>query len=455
MKRFIDTLRNIFKIQELRQRILLTLGLLLIYRLGSYVVLPGIDPVALKEGGSEGGGLAGILDLFAGGAFSRASIFALGIMPYISASIAVQLLTMAVPAFQKMQKDGESGRNKLNQVTRYLTIAITAAQAVGFVINLKSESFNAIVNSAKNGDNLTFTFWLSTVFVLIAGTMFVMWLGEKITDKGLGNGISLIIMVGIAGRLPQSIIGEFQLKLGGEESGGLLALIIEMLAWLAIIIGTIALVQAVRKIPLTSAKRQASGATAVEGPRNYIPLKVNTAGVMPIIFAQAIMFLPATIAQFFPESDIMSEFGRNFADYTSVVYNVILAVLIILFTYFYTSLSVPANQMAEDLKKSNAFVPGIAPGEATSAFIDDILSKITLPGAIFLSAIAILPAVAKIFKVSSEFSQFFGGTSLLILVGVILDTLQQVESYLLMKQYDGLMSSGRVRGRRDNVEVNK
>jgi preprotein translocase subunit SecY len=455
MKRFIDTLRNIFKIQELRQRILLTLGLLLIYRLGSYVVLPGIDPVALKEGGSEGGGLAGILDLFAGGAFSRASIFALGIMPYISASIAVQLLTMAVPAFQKMQKDGESGRNKLNQVTRYLTIAITAAQAVGFVINLKSESFNAIVNSAKNGDNLTFTFWLSTVFVLIAGTMFVMWLGEKITDKGLGNGISLIIMVGIAGRLPQSIIGEFQLKLGGEESGGLLALIIEMLAWLAIIIGTIALVQAVRKIPLTSAKRQASGATAVEGPRNYIPLKVNTAGVMPIIFAQAIMFLPATIAQFFPESDVMSEFGRNFADYTSVVYNVILAVLIILFTYFYTSLSVPANQMAEDLKKSNAFVPGIAPGEATSAFIDDILSKITLPGAIFLSAIAILPAVAKIFKVSGEFSQFFGGTSLLILVGVILDTLQQVESYLLMKQYDGLMSSGRVRGRRDNVEVNK
>jgi preprotein translocase subunit SecY len=455
MKRFIDTLRNIFKIQELRQRILLTLGLLLIYRLGSYVVLPGIDPVALKESGSEGGGLAGILDLFAGGAFSRASIFALGIMPYISASIAVQLLTMAVPAFQKMQKDGESGRNKLNQVTRYLTIAITAAQAVGFVINLKSESFNAIVNSAKNGDNLTFTFWLSTVFVLIAGTMFVMWLGEKITDKGLGNGISLIIMVGIAGRLPQSIIGEFQLKLGGEESGGLLALIIEMLAWLAIIIGTIALVQAVRKIPLTSAKRQASGATAVEGPRNYIPLKVNTAGVMPIIFAQAIMFLPATIAQFFPESDVMSEFGRNFADYTSVVYNVILAVLIILFTYFYTSLSVPANQMAEDLKKSNAFVPGIAPGEATSAFIDDILSKITLPGAIFLSAIAILPAVAKIFKVSGEFSQFFGGTSLLILVGVILDTLQQVESYLLMKQYDGLMSSGRVRGRRDNVEVNK
>ncbi|MFY8131884.1 MAG: preprotein translocase subunit SecY [Bacteroidia bacterium] len=455
MKRFIDTLRNIFKIQELRQRILLTLGLLLIYRLGSYVVLPGIDPVALKEGGSEGGGLAGILDLFAGGAFSRASIFALGIMPYISASIAVQLLTMAVPAFQKMQKDGESGRNKLNQVTRYLTIAITAAQAVGFVINLKSESFNAIVNSAKNGDNLTFTFWLSTVFVLIAGTMFVMWLGEKITDKGLGNGISLIIMVGIAGRLPQSIIGEFQLKLGGEESGGLLALIIEMLAWLAIIIGTIALVQAVRKIPLTSAKRQASGATAVEGPRNYIPLKVNTAGVMPIIFAQAIMFLPATIAQFFPESDVMSEFGRNFADYTSVVYNVILAVLIILFTYFYTSLSVPANQMAEDLKKSNAFVPGIAPGEATSAFIDEILSKITLPGAIFLSAIAILPAVAKIFKVSGEFSQFFGGTSLLILVGVILDTLQQVESYLLMKQYDGLMSSGRVRGRRDNVEVNK
>jgi preprotein translocase subunit SecY len=455
MKRFIETLRNIFKIQELRQRILLTLGLLLIYRLGSYVVLPGIDPVALKEGGSEGGGLAGILDLFAGGAFSRASIFALGIMPYISASIAVQLLTMAVPAFQKMQKDGESGRNKLNQVTRYLTIAITAAQAVGFVINLKTESFNAIVNSAKNGDNLTFTFWLSTVFVLIAGTMFVMWLGEKITDKGLGNGISLIIMVGIAGRLPQSIIGEFQLKLGGEESGGLLALIIEMLAWLAIIIGTIALVQAVRKIPLTSAKRQASGATAVEGPRNYIPLKVNTAGVMPIIFAQAIMFLPATIAQFFPENDVMSEFGRNFADYTSVVYNVVLAVLIILFTYFYTSLSVPANQMAEDLKKSNAFVPGIAPGEATSAFIDDILSKITLPGAIFLSAIAILPAVAKIFKVSGEFSQFFGGTSLLILVGVILDTLQQVESYLLMKQYDGLMSSGRVRGRRDNVEINK
>jgi preprotein translocase subunit SecY len=453
MKRFIETLRNIFKIQELRQRIILTLGLLLIYRLGSYVVLPGIDPVALKEGGNGGGGLAGILDLFAGGAFSRASIFALGIMPYISASIAVQLLTMAVPAFQKMQKDGESGRNKLNQVTRYLTIAITAAQAIGFVINLKAESFGAIVDSAKNGDNLTFTFWLSTIFVLIAGTMFVMWLGEKITDKGLGNGISLVIMVGIAGRLPQSLIGEFQLKLGGEESGGLLALIIEMLVWLAIIIGVIALVQGVRKIPLTSAKRQAAGATAVEGPRDYIPLKVNTAGVMPIIFAQAIMFLPATIAQFFPNSEFMSDFGRNFADYTSVTYNVILAVLIILFTYFYTSLSVPANQMAEDLKRSNAYVPGIAPGEATASFIDDILSKITLPGAIFLSAIAILPSMAKIAKVSGEFSQFFGGTSLLILVGVILDTLQQVESYLLMKRYDGLMSSGRVRGRRDTGEL--
>jgi len=282
-----------------------------------------------------------------------------------------------------------------------------------------------------------------------------MWLGEKITDKGLGNGISLIIMVGIAGRLPKSIFDEFKVKLESQTGGGLLAIIVEMLIWLAIIIGSIALVQAVRKIPLTSAKRQASGASIVDGPRNYIPLKVNTAGVMPIIFAQAIMFLPATIGQFFSANDKVMNVVRVFQDPLSWQYSVILAILIILFTYFYTSLSVPASQMAEDLKKSNAFVPGIAPGEATSSFIDEILSRITLPGAIFLSAIAIFPSIAKYFGISDGFAQFFGGTSLLILVGVILDTLQQVESYLLMKQYDGLMSSGRVRGRRDNVEVNK
>ena len=423
----------------------------MIYRLGSYVVLPGIDPIKLKALSGNGGstGLIGLLDLFAGGAFSRASIFALGVMPYISASIAVQLLTLAVPQFQKKQKEGESGRNWLNQVTRYLTIAITAAQAMAFLLNLKSpEFFSAVI--LKSGDSFDFSFIISTVVVLTAGTMFVMWLGEKITDKGLGNGISLLIMVGIVAKLPESFFNEISFRLGGNANGGLIVLIVEMVIWLLIIWAVIALVQAVRRVPIQVAKRNV-GLKQVQATRNYIPLKVNAAGVMPIIFAQAIMFLPATVAQFFPNSDAMQSFGAKFVDFTSLPYNIVLAVLIMLFTYFYTSLSVNSNQIADDLKRNGAFVPGVKPGQDTADHIDDILSKITLPGSIFLAMIAILPAIAVIGGVNSQFAQFFGGTSLLILVGVVLDTLQQVESYLLMKHYDGLLESGRLKGRRDAV----
>lgn len=452
MKRFIETLKNIWKIEELRKRILLTLSLLLVYRLGSYVVLPGIDPVKLQElDGKGGGALQGILDLFAGGAFSRASIFALGIMPYISASIAIQLLTMAVPAFQKMQKDGEAGRNKLNQYTRYLTILITLVQAVGFVINLKSPQFlGAVVY--QNAGSFDLSFWVSTISILVAGTMFTMWLGEKITDKGIGQGISLIIMVGIAARLPQALISEVGSRLGATGgSGGLIMLILELIIWLGVIIGTVALVQAVRKIPLQVPKRQI-GSKQVQSARSFIPLKVNAAGVMPIIFAQAIMYLPAVAAQFFPKSETMTSIGTKFSDPTDFVHNLILAALIIVFTFFYTSLSVPASQMADDLKRSGAYVPGVQPGEETANFIDEILSKITFPGALMLAVVAILPSIARIVDVNSNFAQFFGGTSLLILVGVVLDTLQQVESYLLSQHYDGLIKGGRVKGRRDSVE---
>jgi len=447
MKRLITNLQNIWKVEELRKRIILTLGLILTYRVGSYVILPGVKYDALTSTATDQNFLESILSVFSGGGFTNASIMALGIMPYISASIIMQLLGMAVPAVQKMQNEGESGRKQINNYTRLLTIVICALQAPSYLTLYVSNK------NAMPDDPSTF-WWTQTIMLLIAGSMFAVWLGERITERGIGNGISLLITVGILSRLPGAFFAEFGKSV---EAGNLIRLVLEIVMFFVIILVTILIVQGVRRIPLNTAKRVAGTRAMddVNGARNYLPIKINASGVMPIIFAQAIMFLPATIAQFFPESDFMSEFGRNFADYTSVTYNVILATLIILFTYFYTSLSVPANQMAEDLKKSNAFVPGIAPGEATSAFIDDILSKITLPGAIFLSAIAILPAVAKIFKVSGEFSQFFGGTSLLILVGVILDTLQQVESYLLMKQYDGLMSSGRVRGRRDNVEVNK
>lgn len=445
MKNFINTIRNIFKIEELKSRIIMTLGLLLIYRLGSYVVLPGIDPVILEDLTPQGGGagLTGLIDLFAGGAFSRASVFALGIMPYISASIVVQLMGMVVPSFQKMMKEGESGRNKINQITRYLTIVITAAQAIGFLINLKAQFLPAII--LRTGESLDFSFVLSTVVVLTAGTMFVMWLGEKITDRGLGNGISLIIMVGIIARLPDSLVSEFQFRVG-SGGGGLVPFLVEIVM-LAVVVGlTILLVQGTRKIPIQVAKRVV-GNRMYGGTRQYIPLKVNAAGVMPIIFAQAIMFLPATVAQFFPNSDFSQGVVSAFVDFTSATYNITLAVLIIVFTYFYTSLSVNSNQMSEDLKRNGAFIPGVKPGRKTAEFLDDILARITLPGSIFLAIVAILPAIATIAGVNAQFAQFYGGTSLLIMVGVILDTLQQIESHLLMRHYDGLMKTGRIKGR--------
>lgn len=445
MKNFINTIRNIFKIEELKNRILTTLGLLLIYRLGSYVVLPGIDPVILEDLTPQGGGagLTGLIDLFAGGAFSRASVFALGIMPYISASIVVQLMGMVVPSFQKMMKEGESGRNKINQITRYLTIVITAAQAIGFLINLKGQFLPAII--LRTGDALDFSFVLSTVVVLTAGTMFVMWLGEKITDRGLGNGISLIIMVGIIARLPDSLFAEFQFRVG-SGGGGLVPFLIEIVMLAVVVALTILLVQGTRKIPIQVAKRVV-GNRMYGGTRQYIPLKVNAAGVMPIIFAQAIMFLPATVAQFFPNSDFSQGVVSAFVDFTSVTYNLTLAILIIVFTYFYTSLSVNSNQMSEDLKRNGAFIPGVKPGRKTAEFLDDILAKITLPGSIFLAIVAILPAIATLAGVNAQFAQFYGGTSLLIMVGVILDTLQQIESHLLMRHYDGLMKTGRIKGR--------
>ncbi len=427
----------------------MTLGLLLIYRLGSYVVLPGIDPVVLENLSPKGGasGLTGLIDLFAGGAFSRASVFALGIMPYISASIVVQLLGMVVPSFQKMMKEGESGRNKINQITRYLTILITGAQAIGFLINLKAQFLPAII--LRTGDSLDLAFILSTVTVLTAGTMFVMWLGEKITDRGLGNGISLIIMVGIIARLPVSLRAELDFRIG-TGGGGLVPFLVEIAMLIAIVAGTILLVQGTRKIPIQVAKRVV-GNRMYGGTRQYIPIKVNAAGVMPIIFAQAIMFLPATVAQFFPESDFSQGVVSAFVDFTSVTYNITLAVLIIVFTYFYTSLSVNSNQMSEDLKRNGAFIPGVKPGRKTAEFLDDILARITLPGSIFLAIVAILPAIATIAGVNSQFAQFYGGTSLLIMVGVVLDTLQQIESHLLMRHYDGLMKTGRIKGRGNAV----
>jgi preprotein translocase subunit SecY len=435
MKNFIDTIKNIFKIEELRVRILNTLGFILIYRLGSYIVLPGVDHAALEQASGDPTGIASLLNMFAGGAFSRASIFALGIMPYISASIVIQLLGMAVPYFQKMQKEGESGRKKLNQITRVLTILITLGQAPSYLATQIPAS--AIV---MNGG----FFWVQSILILITGTMFVMWLGEKITDKGIGNGISLIIMIGIIADLPFAVAAEFFGRLE-EAGGGLVVFLVELIVLLFIIIGTILLVQGVRRIPVQFAKKVV-GSQQYGGVRQYIPLKVNAAGVMPIIFAQAIMFVPITLAGF-AETEALSGFAAMFGDFTGFWYNFTFAVMIIVFTYFYTAVTVNPNQMAEDMKRNGGFVPGIKPGKATADFIDNIMSRITLPGALALALIAILPAFAVILGVNNRFAQFFGGTSLLILVGVVLDTLQQIESHLLMRHYDGLMKSGRIKGR--------
>jgi preprotein translocase subunit SecY len=440
MKRFIETLKNIWKIEELREKILLTLGLLFIYRLGSNVVLPGIDPESLTQLQNQAdGGILGILNAFTGGAFANASILALGIMPYISASIVIQLLGMAVPTIQKMQKEGESGRRKINQITRFLTIAITAAQAPGYIANLMSQNVQLTLSPSL--------FWIMSIIVLTAGTVFAMWLGERITDKGIGNGISLLIMVGIIASLPQAFLQEFASKM--DLNGGLVLFIIEIAVLLIVILLAVALVQAVRKVTVQYAKRTTGGRTfAGASARQYIPLKVNAAGVMPIIFAQAIMFIPVTVLSYAGLQDSnMNVIVSMFSNIQGFWYNFVFAVLIILFTYFYTAIQVNTNQMAEDLKRNGGFIPGIKPGKQTAEFLDTVLSRITLPGSVFLAILAILPAFAMIAGVNTQFSYFYGGTSLLIMVGVVLDTLQQIESYLLNRHYDGLMKSGKLKGR--------
>ena len=436
MKRFFETLRNIWTIEELRQRIIVTLGLVLIYRLGSYVVLPGVNIDALNEAkNSDAGGIVGLINMFAGGAFLRASIFGLGIMPYITASIIIQLLGMAVPYFQKMQREGESGRKKLNQYTRFLTIGVTAVQAPGYIASIKSTAPNAFTD-------LSTFWWVQSVFMLVTGTMFVMWLGERITDKGLGNGISLIIMIGIISRLPFAFLSEVKSRTSGN--GGLIIFLIELVILLLVIVGSILLVQGTRRIPVQFAKK-IIGNKQYGGVRQYIPLKVNAAGVMPIIFAQAIMFIPLAITNFSASG------GGIFSERYGFWYNFIFAILIILFTYFYTAIMVNPNQLADDMKRNGGFIPGVKPGKKTAEFIDQVMSRITLPGSLFLAGVAIMPAFAQKLGINSAFADFYGGTSLLILVGVVLDTLQQIETYLLNRHYDGLMKSGRIKGRGANA----
>ncbi len=442
MKKLIETLKNIWSIEELRKRIIYTLVLMLIYRVGSYVVLPGIDPQILALEGSQEG-LLGLFNMFAGGSFSRASIFALGVMPYISASIFMQLAGIVVPQISKLQKE-ESGRKKVNQYTRYLTVIVTAFQASAYVAYLRTQSGGAIVSEFG-----PFMFWLSTVVVLTAGTLFVMWLGEKITDRGIGNGVSLLIMVGIFARLPESLMQEFSAKnIGG--GGGLLIFLIEMALFIAVIVGLILLTQGVRRIPLNYARRVIGSSNAAReitgGSRDFIPLKVNSAGVMPIIFAQAIMFIPATLIGF-TDSETAQGVVRSLSDYTSAPYNIVYAILVIAFTYFYTALIFNPTEMADNLKRNNSFIPGVKPGEPTANYIATIMDRITLPGAMFLAIAGVLPGVAALLGVTSGFASFYGGTSMLIGVGVILDTLQQIESHLLMRRYDGLMKTGRISGR--------
>lgn len=435
---FVKTLKNIFSIEDLRQRLFITFFFVLIYRFGSFVVLPGVDPGKLADLSSKASsGLLGILDMFSGGAFSNASIFALGIMPYISASIVMQLLGIAIPYFQKLQREGESGRTKMNQYTRYLTLAILVFQGPAYLVG-------AVGDAVPGGTD--WMFLIQSTIILAAGSMFVLWLGERITDKGIGNGISFIILVGIIARLPHALIGEFSARLA-SQAGGLVMFLAEIVLLLLIIAGAILLVQGTRRIPVQYAKRVV-GNKQYGGARQYLPLKVNAANVMPIIFAQAIMFVPITLAGFTAKE---SGFWSSFMDPTSVGYNCLFAFLIIAFTWFYTAVTINPVQMADELKRNNGFIPGIKPGKNTADYIDTVMSRITLPGSLFLAVVAILPAFASLFGVSREFSQFFGGTSLLILVGVVLDTLQQIESHLLMRHYDGLLKSGRIKGRQSSV----
>ena len=436
-----NTVANMWKIEDLKAKIGVTVLFVAIYRLGTQIVLPGIDPgllVQLRE--QTGTGLLSLLDMFSGGAFSNASVFALGVMPYISASIVVQLLGMVVPYFQKMQREGESGRRKMNQITRYLTIAILMVQGPAYLLNLRAQA-SAAINPAVSW----LGFMITSTIILAAGSMFILWLGERITDKGLGNGVSLIILVGIIARLPQAFIQEFTSRVAEPGAGGLVMFLIELIALFAIICGAIMLVQGVRKIPVQYAKQIVSG-KQYGGARQYIPLKVNAANVMPIIFAQAIMFIPLTFINY-AALESSPEWVRLLIDMNSWLYNLVFAILIIAFTLFYTAITVNPTQMAEDIKRNNGFIPGVKPGKATADYIDVIMSRITWPGALFLAVVAILPAFASMFGVKAEFAQFFGGTSLLILVGVVLDTLQQIESHLLMRHYDGLLSTGRIKGR--------
>ena len=445
MKRLIQTIKNIYKIEDLRKRIIYTIAIILIYRLGAHIVLPGIDPHALGALQSQTkDGLLGLLNMFSGGAFSNASIFALGIMPYISASIVIQLLGMAIPYFQKLQKEGESGRKKINQITRYLTVIITALQAPAYIGNLTAQLPNVGIYPFSPDASPSTFFWLSSTVILVSGTMFVMWLGERITDKGIGNGISLIIMVGIIARLPFALVGEFVSRME-EQGGGLVIFVLELVVMVVVILLCILLVQGTRKIPVQYAKR-IIGNKQYGGVRQYIPLKVNAAGVMPIIFAQAIMFIPVSLVGF-SGSEALSGVASAFNDFNGITYNLTFGILIILFTYFYTAITINPNMMAEEMKKNGGFIPGVKPGKKTAEFIDNIMSKITLPGSMFLALVAVMPAIVRLMGVNSQFAQFFGGTSLLILVGVVLDTLQQIESHLLMRHYDGLTKSGRIKGR--------
>ena len=449
--KFIETLKNVWKITELKDRIILTLGLLLVYRFGAQVVLPGINFSALSglQSDANEGGLIWLINAFTGGGFSNASVFALGIMPYISASIVVQLMGIAIPYLQKLQKEGESGRKKINQITRWLTIAICLLQAPGYLVSLPTLTGANSLNALLVGDFSTTTFMISSVVILVTGCIFAMWLGEKITDKGIGNGISLLIMVGIIASMPLSFIQEYVSRVT-ESNGGLIMILIELVIWFVIILASVMLVMAVRKIAVQYARRTATGdyEKNVFGSRQYIPLKLNASGVMPIIFAQAIMFVPGLIGglDFMKDSSVGQWLQAQFSDIFGLWYNVVFASLIIIFTYFYTAITVPTNKMADDLKRSGGFIPGIRPGTETSEYLDKVMSQITLPGSIFLALIAVFPAIiVKLMNVQQGWALFFGGTSLLIMVGVAIDTMQQVNSYLLNKHYDGLMKTGKNR----------
>ena len=443
MKKFIETIKNIFKIEELRTRLGYTFLLILIYRLGCFIVLPGIDTTMLAQLQSTSQqGLVGLLNMFSGGAFGNASVFALGVMPYISASIVIQLLGMFVPYFRKLQMEGESGRRKMNQITRYLTILILCIQGPAYIASIHSQIPGAAFIAETQLGWSRFAYNLAATIILMAGSMFVMWLGERITDRGIGNGISLLIMIGIVARLPYALVAEVGTKLTTTTGGGPIALIVELIIWFLVIVATIALVQAVRRVPVQYAKR-VIGNRQYGGVRQYIPLKINAAGVMPIIFAQALMLFPLLFSRF----DATRGIAASLSNYTGFWYNLIFGLLVVIFTYFYTAVTVNPTMMAEDMKKNGGFIPGVKPGKATVNYLDDIMSKVTLPGSIFLAIIAILPAFARIAGINDSFASFYGGTSLLILVGVVLDTLQQVESYLLMRHYDGLMKTGRLSGR--------